>query len=52
MKKADKETYLAYRIKKVLDDVLSDLMKNRRNQYIEKVNGLEAEINSYLMWIQ
>ena len=52
MKKADKETYLAYRIKKVLDDVLSDLMKNRRNQYIEKVNGLEAEINSYLMCIQ
>jgi len=49
MKKADKETYLAYRIKKVLDDVLSDLMKNRRNQYIEKVNGLKAEINSYLM---
>lgn len=52
MKKADKETYLAYRIKKVLDDVLSDLMKNRRNQYIEKVNGLEAEINSYLMLIR
>ncbi len=52
MKKADKETYLAYRIKKVLDDVLSDLMKNKRNKYIEKVNGSEAEINSYLMWIR
>lgn len=52
MKKADKETYLAYRIKKVLEYVLSYLMKNRRNQYIEKVNGLEAEINSYLMWIR
>ena len=52
MKKADKETYLAYRIKKVLDDVLSDLMKSRRNQHIEKVNGLGAEINSYLMWIR
>ena len=37
---------------KMLDDVLSDLMKNRHNQHIEKINGLEAEIKSYLMWIQ
>lgn len=36
----------------MLDDILSDLMKSRRNQHIKKVNGLEAEINSYLMWIR
>ena len=37
---------------KMLNDVLTDLMKSRRNQHIEKVNGLGAEINSYLMWIR
>ena len=36
----------------MLHDILGDLMKRRRNQHIEKVNGLEAEINSYLMWIR